>query len=609
SDLPAAPTQYDFVGDDFNASGMAAMGCAGGTCPWHGNGSAGVALGRVNNSAAAAGTGGTVADPMLFNINGRQQVTHRAVRTAVVWGADVVNMSFGGNCNLACRQFDRKDNVYADASAAGVVLVASAGNSGVDTGDDNFVHPCINDGVICVGAVADEGNTRFVSPSWSSNFGGGVDIWAPTNLRAMADGSSSNGLITFGGTSSSAPFISGVAAMLKALDPALTGEQVRQVLRDTAWTDSPDGDVSHVVNALQAVRAVSEFRLPADRFEPNNAPASARVLPVGRNEDLTLHSGLDADVYNFTLSAPSMVTLDLTYPTQLGKLAMRDLGLGQVNSCGSGALLGDTASAPTPGRTVTYRLPQGTYSLDLGSVQALPYDLQLSTSSLGGATLPPDSYEPNDSFATRRDLGDGRLVQANLSSASDVDFYRFYSRGNFNTIVMSMTSEAEVRDSDVPLTLSLYDGSGNLVQTVTASADCSTQAVFAVPAGFWVVRVSGPGAGYYSLWLGSTGRQNNIVDIGKIFYLIFHPDEPVQHLLTEPREWVMVFNNSDYLLEGMQVDGPGVRVKLLDEQGKLLVEGVSRGEGQELRLPAASSDRLFIVQMERVGEDGAVVQG
>ena len=40
---------------------------------------------------------------------------------------------------------------------------------------------------------------------------------------------------------------------MKAIDPALTSEQVRNILRDTGWTDSPDPKVFRYVNALEAV--------------------------------------------------------------------------------------------------------------------------------------------------------------------------------------------------------------------------------------------------------------------------------------------------------------------------------------------------------------------
>jgi hypothetical protein len=61
--------------------------------------------------------------------------------------------------------------------------------------------------------------------------------------------------------SASAPFVAGIAAMGKAINPALTSDQVRDLLPDSAWTD---GNVSHYVNAYKAVRRASNGVLPHD---------------------------------------------------------------------------------------------------------------------------------------------------------------------------------------------------------------------------------------------------------------------------------------------------------------------------------------------------------
>jgi subtilisin family serine protease len=81
---------------------------------------------------------------------------------------------------------------------------------------------------------------------------------------------------TFGGTSASTPFIAGIAAALKAYNPSLTSAQVNEILRRTAWTDSPDRNVSHYVNAYRALREVVRFK--PDALEPNNTSGAATNL-------------------------------------------------------------------------------------------------------------------------------------------------------------------------------------------------------------------------------------------------------------------------------------------------------------------------------------------
>ena len=259
TDLPANPIQYDFVNNDYRVGDANPGQCTGGNpCPWHGNSAAGAALGLVNNRAGAAGTGGLVADPMLFHITTTKGQQKWALATARAWGADVISMSFGGACNYTCRWEERiigYDKEIERARAAGIVIVASAGNDGQNV-DTEYVHPCNYDGVICVGALNDDANT----PQGYSNYGGSVDIWAPTNIPVMPDPSNMS-VHSYGGTSAAAPFVAGIAAMMKAVNPGLSGDQIRDIMRDTAWRDSSDSKVSHYIKAYDAVKRATTLAL------------------------------------------------------------------------------------------------------------------------------------------------------------------------------------------------------------------------------------------------------------------------------------------------------------------------------------------------------------
>lgn len=252
-DIPEFPIQYDFVENDYVADGENLARCTGGaSCPWHGNRSASVAVGQLDNRYGAAGTGGLVAEPMLFKTSLDWGQVARAIRTAVAWGADVISMSFGAECdNVFCDSFFEFNLFPAlrNARDNGVVMIAAAGNNGQATN----AQPCrAREDVICVGALADGANTAI----GYSNYGPHVDIWAPTNIPAMPDRDTPPGnLANAGGTSASAPFVAGVAAMMRAYNPALTSAQVQDILRGTAWTDSPDSKVSHYLNAYAAVVA------------------------------------------------------------------------------------------------------------------------------------------------------------------------------------------------------------------------------------------------------------------------------------------------------------------------------------------------------------------
>lgn len=280
SDLPVRLLQYDLVANDYVAAGMSLAPCTGGSpCPWHGNGSAGVATGILDNQYGGAGTGGLVAEPMLFLTDLSWDQVSRGIRTAVVWGADVISMSFGAECdNVFCDAY-YEFNLYPalrNAHDNGVVAVASACN---DSQWTNSV-PCKGDAVICVGALKDDMNT---SKDYS-NFGTHVDIWAPTDIPTMPDGNSGSNLAVHQGTSAAAPFVAGVAAMIKACDPVLTPDEVNYILRETAWTDSPDSKVTHYINAFRAVSKACGNSSPILQVYPDsvaNAPTN-RDLSIAR---------------------------------------------------------------------------------------------------------------------------------------------------------------------------------------------------------------------------------------------------------------------------------------------------------------------------------------
>jgi Subtilase family len=265
SDLTGIVFQHDFVGNRFSADGMNPNSCTGGTpCPWHGNNSVSVALGRLDNQAGAAGTGAQVADPILAKVDGSDGTVKWAVRTAVRAGAEIISMSFGGGCNVWCR-IGRSLNGYKSALQfaldSHVLLVASAGNNNADA-TENHVWPCQFSGVYCVGALNDG---SINSGKGYSNFGSTVNIWAPTDIHAMPNGATAPKLDTHTGTSASAPYVAGVAAMLKAINPGLDGNGLKSTLSSTALPVTGDPKVTLVIRPFEAVAAAAGgYRLAPD---------------------------------------------------------------------------------------------------------------------------------------------------------------------------------------------------------------------------------------------------------------------------------------------------------------------------------------------------------
>jgi serine protease len=183
--------------------------------------------------------------------------------------ADVMNLSLGGSgsCSPAMQQ------AISEARAQGTIIVAAAGNNGRD-------EPTSPAGCAGVVSVASVDLLRQRAPY--SNFGAGpsVDVAAPGgDMRVDRNGDGSpDGIFSthsvrdagiyyadytmLQGTSMAAPHVAGVAALLKAVAPALTPDQFSNLLQSGALTDDigPVGADSlgvGLINAAKAVRAVA----------------------------------------------------------------------------------------------------------------------------------------------------------------------------------------------------------------------------------------------------------------------------------------------------------------------------------------------------------------
>jgi subtilisin family serine protease len=135
----------------------------------------------------------------------------------IVWaaqnGADVINMSLGGP------DADFSAKAIEFAQSRGVVVIAAAGNEGVNTP----MYPAALPGVVSVAALDSDGSLASYS-----NYGDTVDIGAPgTNILSTLPG----GYTDLSGTSMAAPHVAGVAALIRGYSPSAN---VAEVLVNTA---------------------------------------------------------------------------------------------------------------------------------------------------------------------------------------------------------------------------------------------------------------------------------------------------------------------------------------------------------------------------------------
>jgi Subtilase family len=245
----------------------------------HGTGVAGaiVAHARLMGSAPAAKILAIRAFGMAANgAESTSFVILKALDYAAAHGAQIVNMSFAGPKDTLI------ERGVAAAAAKGMVMVAAAGNAGAKSPP---LYPAANANVIAISAT-DAQDKLFAASnrgSYVAVAAPGVDIFlpAPDGKYQMTSG-----------TSFSAAYISGVAALLLERNPALKPDELRAILMKTAHDlGTPGRDDLFGAGEADAYAAVSAVvPLPGTPLASDN-PAGA---PVSDHHQGPATRGLEA---------------------------------------------------------------------------------------------------------------------------------------------------------------------------------------------------------------------------------------------------------------------------------------------------------------------------
>lgn len=188
-----------------------------------------------------------------------------AIRHAIAQRAGVINISqdtagpLTGDSVLG--------RAVAEAVGRDIVVVASAGNGGTD-GRRGVTYPAAFDGVLAV-AASDRDNERALF----SQAGPFVDVAAPgVDIVSTVPG---HGQCTDSGTSFAAPYVSGVAALMRAKYPRWTAAQIAARIEQTAERSVNGHDDFVGWGVVDPVRALSGDDVPQDAPHPDAPPAGA----------------------------------------------------------------------------------------------------------------------------------------------------------------------------------------------------------------------------------------------------------------------------------------------------------------------------------------------
>ena len=259
----------------------------------HGTHCAGTIAAVTNNNLGVAGISWqSKIMPLKFLSSGGSGWTSDAIDAiyyGVANGAKILSNSWGGRSRSASLQ-----NAINYAYSNGVVFVAAAGNSNDDT---YYYSPAGLDNVLTVAAT----DYQDVRASWS-NWGDEVDIAAPgvSILSLKASGTSMGTPVgdkytVASGTSMATPHVSGLAALMWSLNPALTNTEVTQIIRSSADDLGSSGfDIYYGYGRINAYSALFQIK-------PILHPSGSLVMSASEAKIYLIDSGSKRWIPNWNI--------------------------------------------------------------------------------------------------------------------------------------------------------------------------------------------------------------------------------------------------------------------------------------------------------------------
>ena len=236
----------------------------------HGTFVAGIIGAKKNNHIDIAGMAPEATIVTMKCFDGNKSIVGdavKAIRSCVdEYHCNVINMSFG-----ATEDVEILHEAVQYAAGKGVIIVASAGNEGTRT----LYYPAAYNETIGVGAV--DANKRVASFSQQNN---SVFVVAPGS-SVVSLGADNNSVKTGSGTSFAAPFVSGLAVLLKQMYPNMTLADFKNILIASSQDLGVGGyDIAYGNGLINVPEAITQAKIYfGDSREEGCPSAGYRDVP------------------------------------------------------------------------------------------------------------------------------------------------------------------------------------------------------------------------------------------------------------------------------------------------------------------------------------------
>ncbi|KZY87369.1 hypothetical protein A3743_14760 [Oleiphilus sp. HI0072] len=286
--------------------------------------------------------------------------------------ADVINLSLGGE------GFSDTLKTAIDAVIAkGIIVIAAAGN---ESSSEKF-YPAAFDGVTAVSSVTSE-----LALSGFSNYGTYIDVAAPggsSNEQSTIEGQqgiistvSGAGYSEYLGTSMAAPHVSGVAALMKSVDPDLNASSFSYALENGLITDLIGGSSSFGNGLINAHKAV------AWASGSNDIPDSLYYFPQSFS---FFNDAVNAKLYLSNPGNGSVIVSGIT-PSE-ADASWLDVRQDDTDSNGLGIYTVEINSAAIPVNTFKKGSLIIEYQINDGAVQTASLDVIASNTISGNESV------------------------------------------------------------------------------------------------------------------------------------------------------------------------------------------------------------------------------